>query len=69
MTVLGMQDTLSVTMDEMLILPKLFRGAKKSFVLADMPFMSYQSSDRDAILNASRFIKESHANGVKVEGV
>ncbi|EDP5716997.1 3-methyl-2-oxobutanoate hydroxymethyltransferase [Campylobacter coli] len=69
MTVLGMQDTLSVTMDEMLIFTKaVSRGAKKSFVLADMPFMSYQSSDRDAILNASRFIKESHANGVKVEG-
>ncbi|HEH4424701.1 TPA: 3-methyl-2-oxobutanoate hydroxymethyltransferase [Campylobacter jejuni] len=69
MTVLGMQDTLSVAMDEMLIFTKaVSRGAKKSFVLADMPFMSYQSSDRDAILNASRFIKESHANGVKVEG-
>ncbi|EAH8783525.1 3-methyl-2-oxobutanoate hydroxymethyltransferase [Campylobacter jejuni] len=69
MTVLGMQDTLSVTMDEMLIFTKaVSRGAKKSFVLADMPFMSYQSSDRDAILNASRFIKESRANGVKVEG-
>lgn len=69
MTVLGMQDTLSVTMDEMLIFTKaVSRGAKKSFVLADMPFMSYQSSDRDAILNASRFIKESHANGVKLEG-
>ncbi len=51
MTVLGMQDTLSVTMDEMLIFTKaVSRGAKKSFVLADMPFMSYQSSDRDAIL-------------------
>lgn len=69
MMVLGMQDTLSVTMDEMLIFTKaVSRGAKKSFVLADMPFMSYQGSDRDAILNASRFIKESRANGVKVEG-
>lgn len=70
MTVLGMQDTLSVTMDGNVDFTKaVSRGAKKSFVLADMPFMSYQSSDRDAILNASRFIKESHANGVKVEGV
>ncbi|WP_139470840.1 3-methyl-2-oxobutanoate hydroxymethyltransferase [Campylobacter armoricus] len=69
MVMLGMQDTLSVTMDEMLIFTKaVWRGAKKSFILADMPFMSYQSSDYDAIINASRFIKEAHANGVKLEG-
>ncbi|AJC91391.1 3-methyl-2-oxobutanoate hydroxymethyltransferase [Campylobacter subantarcticus] len=69
MVVLGMQDTLSVTMDEMLIFTKaVSRGAKKAFILADMPFMSYQSSDYDAISNASRFIKESYANGVKLEG-
>jgi 3-methyl-2-oxobutanoate hydroxymethyltransferase len=66
---LGHEDTLSVTMDEMIHHTKaVARGAKDAFVLADMPFMSYQASVYDAVTNAGRFMKEGRANGVKLEG-
>lgn len=66
---LGYDDTLPVTMEDMLHHTKaVSRGAKEAFVLADMPFMSYQTSVYDAVVNAGRLIKEGHANGVKLEG-
>jgi len=69
MVVLGQEDTLSVSVDEMLVFTKaVSRGAKNAFILADMPFMSYQTCVYDALKNAARFIKEGRANGVKIEG-
>ena len=59
MTVLGHTDTVSVTTDEMLHHVKaVSRGAGNSMVVADMPFLSYQPSLRDAVMNAGRFMKE-----------
>lgn len=67
--VLGYKDTLSVTMDEMIHHTKaVARGTKCALVVGDMPFMSYQASSEDAIRNAGRFIKEGHAQAVKIEG-
>ncbi len=66
---LGYKNTLSVTMDEMIHHTKaVARGTKRSLVVGDMPFMSYQASADDAIRNAGRFLKEGHAEAVKVEG-
>ena len=66
---LGYEDTLPVTMEDMIHHTKaVSRGAKEAFVLADMPFMSYQTSVYDAVLNAGRLMKEGRANGVKLEG-
>jgi 3-methyl-2-oxobutanoate hydroxymethyltransferase len=69
MTVLGHENTLPVTMDEMLHHTKaVARGAKHCLILGDMPFMSYNTSEREAILNAGRFMKEAGADAVKLEG-
>ncbi len=69
MTVLGYENTLPVTMDEMIHHTKaVTRGAKYALVIGDMPFMSYNTSERDAILNAGRFMKEGRADAVKLEG-
>lgn len=69
MVCLGYEDTLSVTMEDMLHHTKaVARGAKNSLIVADMPFMSYQVSVSDAISNAGRLIKEGHAHAVKLEG-
>jgi len=69
MTVLGYENTLPVTMDEMIHHTKaVTRGAKAALVIGDMPFMSYNTSERDAILNAGRFMKEGSADAVKLEG-
>jgi len=69
MTVLGYENTLPVTMDEMIHHTKaVTRGAKFALVIGDMPFMSYNTSERDAILNAGRFMKEGSADAVKLEG-
>ncbi len=66
---LGYPDTLSVTMEDMIHHTKaVSRGVSSSFVLTDMPFMSYQTSVYDALTNAGRLMKEGHANGVKLEG-
>lgn len=66
---LGYQDTLGVTMDEMIHHTRaVARGAKRAMVVGDMPFMSYQASIEDAVRNAGRFLKEAHAKAVKVEG-
>jgi 3-methyl-2-oxobutanoate hydroxymethyltransferase len=67
--VLGYEDTLSVTMEDMIHhTAAVARGAKNAFVLADMPFMSYQTSTYDAVVNAGRLMKEGRAQGVKLEG-
>ncbi|MDO4753635.1 MAG: 3-methyl-2-oxobutanoate hydroxymethyltransferase [Bacillota bacterium] len=69
MTVLGYEDTLAVTMEEMIHHTRAVRrGAKLPFLVADMPFMSYQVSVEQAIANAGRLIKETGANAVKLEG-
>ncbi len=69
MVVLGYESTLPVTMEEMLHHTKAAsRGTKRAMLIADMPFMSYQASDTEAMLNAGRFLKEAGAQGVKLEG-
>ncbi|MCR5690699.1 MAG: 3-methyl-2-oxobutanoate hydroxymethyltransferase [Eubacterium sp.] len=67
--ILGYEDTISVTMEDMIHHgAAVARGAKDAFVLVDMPFMSYQTSVYDAVVNAGRLMKEGHADGVKLEG-
>lgn len=69
MVMLGYEDTLSVTMEDMIHhTAAVARGAKEAFVVADMPFMSYQTSVYDAVSNAGRLMKEGRANAVKLEG-
>lgn len=69
MVCLGYEDTLSVTMEDMLHHTKaVARGAGDALVIADMPFMSYQTSVYDAVVNAGRLVKEGHAQAVKLEG-
>ncbi len=69
MVCLGYEDTLSVTMEDMIHHTKaVARGAKEALVIADMPFMSYQTSVYDAVVNAGRLVKEGHAQAVKLEG-
>ncbi len=67
--VLGYEDTISVTMEDMIHhAAAVARGAKDALVVADMPFMSYQASVYDAVVNAGRLMKEGRANAVKLEG-
>lgn len=67
--VLGYEDTLSVTMDDMIHHgAAVARGAKNAMVVVDMPFMSYQASVYDAVVNAGRLMKEGRASAVKLEG-
>ena len=69
MTMLGYDTTLPVTMEDMLHHTKaVTKGAKNAFVVADMPFMSYQTSVYDAVVNAGRLVKEGGASAVKLEG-
>jgi 3-methyl-2-oxobutanoate hydroxymethyltransferase len=69
MTVLGYENTIPVTMDEMIHHTKaVSRGARFALIIGDMPFMSYHSSEREAITNAGRFMKEAGADAVKLEG-
>ncbi|MBP1568073.1 MAG: 3-methyl-2-oxobutanoate hydroxymethyltransferase, partial [Oscillospiraceae bacterium] len=69
MTILGYEDTISVTMEDMIHhAAAVARGAKNAFIVADMPFMSYQASVYDAVMNAGRLMKEGRANAVKLEG-
>ena len=69
MVMLGYDDTLPVTMEDMIHHTKaVARGAENAFIVADMPFMSYQVSVQDAVINAGRLIKEGNANAVKLEG-
>jgi 3-methyl-2-oxobutanoate hydroxymethyltransferase len=69
MTVLGHESTVPVTVDEMLMLTRAAaRGSTHPLVIADLPFMSYQVDDRDALITAGRFVKEGGADAVKMEG-
>lgn len=69
MVVLGYKDTLSVTMKEMIYHTKaVARGVKNAFIVADLPFASYQTSVKDGVKNAAKLIKKGRANGVKLEG-
>lgn len=69
MVCLGYEDTLSVTMEDMIHhTAAVARGAKQALVVADMPFLSYQTSTYDAVVNAGRLIKEGRAQAVKLEG-
>ena len=66
---LGYEDTISVTMEAMIRYgSSVARGAKNALVVIDMPFMSYQTSVYDAVVNAGRLVKEGHAQAVKLEG-
>ncbi len=69
MTVLGHSSTTNVTMAEMLHHCKaVSRGAKRPFLIGDMPFLSYQISAQRAVRNAGRFIKEGNMDAIKLEG-
>lgn len=69
MVTLGYEDTLPVTMDDMVHHTKaVSRGAKNALIVADMPFMSYHVSVEESIRNAGRLIKEGNAHCVKLEG-
>lgn len=67
--VLGYEDTISVTMEDMIHHgAAVARGAENALVILDMPFMSYQTSVYDAVVNAGRLMKEGRAGAVKLEG-
>ena len=69
MCVYGYESTVPVTMDQCIVhCQAVRRGAPNTFVLGDMPFMSYQGSDAEAVKNAGRFIKEAGVDGIKLEG-
>jgi 3-methyl-2-oxobutanoate hydroxymethyltransferase len=69
MTLLGFEGTLPVTMDDMVRHAKAVRiGAPTAFIVADMPYMSYQPSAEVAIRNAGRFMAETDCDAVKLEG-
>lgn len=66
---LGYENTIPVTMDEMIHHCRaVTRGVKRAMVIGDMPFMSYQASAEEAVRNAGRFLKEAGAEAVKLEG-
>jgi 3-methyl-2-oxobutanoate hydroxymethyltransferase len=68
--VLGYPNELPVTMEDMLHhVRAVVRGAERSMVVGDMPFMSFQASTEDGIRNAGRLVKEGGAHAVKIEGV
>ncbi|KKN40712.1 hypothetical protein LCGC14_0730560 [marine sediment metagenome] len=69
MVMLGYNNTLSVTMDEMIHHTKaVSRGVSNALIVGDMPFLSYKVDIKDAVKNAGRFIQEGGAEAVKVEG-
>jgi 3-methyl-2-oxobutanoate hydroxymethyltransferase len=69
MTELGNKTTLPVTMDTMVVHARaVTTGCKLGFVLGDMPYMTYQPSDKTAVINAGRFMAEAACDGVKLEG-
>jgi len=69
MAVQGEPNTLGVTMDEMIYHSRIVaKAAKKALVVADLPFMSYQTSTENAVSNAGRFLKETGSAAVKLEG-
>jgi 3-methyl-2-oxobutanoate hydroxymethyltransferase len=69
MTMLGYENTLSVTVDEMLHhVRAVRRGVKDALLIADMPYGSYHESSDEAVHNAARFVKEAGVEAVKMEG-
>jgi 3-methyl-2-oxobutanoate hydroxymethyltransferase len=69
MVALGQENTLSVTVDEMLHHTRAVRrGVRRALLVADMPFGSYHGTVREAVANAIRFVKEAGAEAVKIEG-
>lgn len=69
MVMLGYEDTISVTMEDMIHHTRaVARGVSNALVVADMPFLSYQTSVYDAVCNAGRLMKEGRAQAVKLEG-
>lgn len=69
MVTLGYDSTISVTMEDCIShCQAVRRGAPNTFVIGDMPFMSYQKSDEDAVYNAGRFFKEAGVDCIKLEG-
>ncbi len=69
MCVYGYDSTVPVTMNQSIVhCQAVRRGAPNTFILGDMPFMSYQASDAEAVRNAGRFIKEAGVDGIKLEG-
>ena len=69
MMVYGYSTTIPVSMDEMLLVVKsVTRGSKSALVVADLPFLSYQSSIQETIKNAGTMIKKGGASAVKLEG-
>jgi 3-methyl-2-oxobutanoate hydroxymethyltransferase len=69
MCVYGYPGTVPVTMDQCIVHSEAVRrGAPNAFVVGDMPFMSYQVSDEEAVRNAGRFLKEASVDAVKLEG-
>ena len=69
MVMLGYEDTISVTMQDMIPhTAAVTRGAKNALVVGDMPFMSYQTSVYDAVVNAGKLMKEGRCQAVKLEG-
>lgn len=69
MVVQGLENTLPVTMNEMIYHTKMVtRAARNAMVIGDMPFMSYQTCVADAVRNAGRFLKEAGAAAIKIEG-
>jgi len=69
MCVYGYENTVPVTMDQCIMhCQAVRRGAPNTFVMGDMPFMSYQKSDEDAVVNAGRFLKEANVDAIKLEG-
>jgi 3-methyl-2-oxobutanoate hydroxymethyltransferase len=69
MCVYGYEGTVPVTMDQMIVhCEAVRRGAPATFVIGDMPFLSYQTTDDDAVRNAGRFLKEARVDAIKLEG-
>src|SRR4030067_1234238 len=69
MCVYGYEGTVPVTMEQCIVhCQAVRRGAPNTFVIGDMPFMSYQQSDQDAVANAGRFLKEAMVDAIKLEG-
>ena len=69
MVMMGYEDTRFITMDEMIVFCKsASRGVEHAMVIGDMPFMSYQASDEEAVRNAGRLVKEGLVDAVKLEG-
>ena len=67
--VLGYDSTVSVSIEEMLMLTAATRrGVRSALLVADLPFGSYEASDEQAIRTAQRFVKEAHADAIKLEG-